>query len=113
MALWRAYVRTYELNGTDPFVGRKLPALLHAAGARPVRTSWVDFGGCAGDGRLGDLIENLARILEGAEDVIVGGNLMERGACRAAIDRLRPWAKRPDAALFYAVACVEGVRPEA
>ena len=30
--LWRAYIRTYDRNGTDPYIGRRLVSLLHAAG---------------------------------------------------------------------------------
>jgi SAM-dependent methyltransferase len=46
--LWNAYIRTYDRIGNDPFVGRRLVQLLHQAGARPVRNSWIWFGGCAG-----------------------------------------------------------------
>jgi len=110
-ALWRAYIRSYEVKGLDPFVGRKLPALLREAGAHPVRSAWIDFGGCAGEARFTALIENMARILEGAEEAIVGTGLLDGPAHAAAVRSLRAWAGRPDAALWYAIACVEGVRP--
>lgn len=110
-ALWRAYISSYEHQGNDPCVGRKLPALLHEAGARPVRSSWIDFGACAGQARFPALVENMARILEGAQEAIVGTGLLGREGCRAALAALRLWGERPDAALYYALACVEGVRP--
>jgi SAM-dependent methyltransferase len=110
-ALWQAYVRSYERQGNDPYVGRKLPALLHEAGARPARSAWIDFGGCAGEARFPALVENMIRILEGAGSGIVGGGLLGQPAYAAALEALRGWASRPDAALYYAVACVEGVRP--
>jgi len=109
--LWRAYIRSYEIKGLDPFVGRKLPAVLREAGAQPVRSTWIDFGGCAGDSRFWALAENMARILEGAEEAIVGTGLVGRAEHAAAIRSLRAWAGLPDAALWHAVACVEGVRP--
>jgi hypothetical protein len=31
LAVWRAFVRTYDRNGNDPYVGRRLP------GGPPVR----------------------------------------------------------------------------
>jgi hypothetical protein len=111
LPLWRAYIRSYEIRGNDPYVGRKLPALLHQAGARPVRSTWIEFGGCAGEERFPALVENMARILEGAAAAIVGEGLIEASACADAIGMLRAWATRPDAALYYAMACVEGVRP--
>jgi SAM-dependent methyltransferase len=112
MDLWRAYIRSYEVQGNDPFIGRKLAALLHEAGASPVRSSWIDFGGCSGQPRFPALVENMARILEGAQGLIVEAGLHEQSACAEAVAALRRWALRPDAALYYAVACVEAARPE-
>jgi ubiquinone/menaquinone biosynthesis C-methylase UbiE len=111
MEVWRAYIRSYEARGTDPSVGRKLVALLRAAGATPCRCDWVFFGGCAGEVRFEPLVENLARILEGAEESIAATGLVRAAQVRAAVSALRTWGARPDAAFWYAVACVEGFRP--
>src|SRR5262245_1028011 len=35
--IWHAYVRSYDRLGNDPYVGRRLVALLPGAGANPVR----------------------------------------------------------------------------
>src|SRR5213595_4141961 len=48
MTLWRAYERTYDRLGCDPYIGRRLVSLLHEAGAQPVRATWIFFGACAG-----------------------------------------------------------------
>src|SRR5919204_622789 len=45
-AVWQAYCGTYERMGNDPYVGRRLPALLHGAGAVPRRSTWIFFGAC-------------------------------------------------------------------
>ena len=111
-AMWQAYVRSYEQKGNDPRIGIKLAALLHQAGARPARSSWVNFGACAGETRFPALVENLARVLEGAREAVVATGLMDLRQCDAALAALRAWGERPDAALVYALACVEGVRPE-
>ena len=111
MEVWRAYIRSYEARGTDPSVGRKLVALLREAGAEPCRSDWVFFGGCAGEVRFEPLVENLARILEGAEESIAATGMVRAAQVRAAVSALRAWGARPDAAFWYAVACVEGVRP--
>jgi ubiquinone/menaquinone biosynthesis C-methylase UbiE len=111
MDVWRAYIRSYESRGTDPSVGRKLVALLREAGAEPCRCDWVFFGGCAGEVRFEPLVENLARILEGAEESIAATGMVQAPQVRAAVSALRTWGARPDAAFWYAVACVEGVRP--
>jgi SAM-dependent methyltransferase len=111
MEIWRAYIRGYEIRGLDPFVGRRLPAILLEAGARPVRSAWIDFGGCAGTARFGALVENMARVLESAEEAVVGAGLAEGPEFHAAISSLRAWGGCRDAALWYALACVEGIRP--
>jgi SAM-dependent methyltransferase len=111
MELWRAYIRTYERHGNDPTVGRRLVALLHEAGARPAHCDWIFFGGCAGEPRFGPLVENMARILEGAEAAIAATGLLEPGRIRDGIAAFRAWGERPDAALWFAVACATGVKP--
>jgi SAM-dependent methyltransferase len=108
--VWRAYIQTYVKNGADPYVGRRLPALLHEAGARPLRATWLFFGAGPGEERLAALVENAARILEGAEAPIVATGLVEREAVQGAVRELRQWGRRPDAALWYAIHYAEGVR---
>lgn len=109
--VWRAYIQTYERLGNDPFVGRKLPALLHGAGARPVRATSIFFGACAGERVFEPLVTNSVRILEGAADAIVSLGLLDEPGVRAGIDALKAWGKRPDAALWFVICFAEGVVP--
>ena len=111
-ALWRAYIRTYDRNGNDPWVGRKLVALLDAAGAPPVRNDWLFFGGCAGDGRLELFVRNLAGLLESARDPILAAGDLDRARMDTALAALRAWGERPDAAFWFARCWAEGVRKE-
>jgi len=111
--VWRAYVHTYERGGRDPYVGRKLVALLHAAGAEPRRNTWIWFGGCAGDPHFEPLVRNLLGILAGARAAIVATGRVDDAAFDAAVAATRVWAARPDAALWFAIAWAEGVRPAA
>jgi len=108
--LWRAYIRGYERNGNDPYVGRKLVALLEAAGAAPARNAWLFFGGCAGDGRLDLFVRNLAGLLEGAREAILEAGPVDRARFDAAIDAIRAWGERHDAAFWFARCWAEGVR---
>lgn len=110
-AVWRAYIETYTRAGNDPYVGRKLVALLHEAGAQPKRTTLIWFGGSAGMDMFPDLIENLAGVLEGARAAILAGGRIGEGEFGAAMDALRRWGKRPDAAIWFAMAWAEGVKP--
>jgi SAM-dependent methyltransferase len=110
-ALWRAYIRVFERNGNDPYVGRRLVRLLAAAGARPGRNTWVFFGGGSGTPDFGGLIENLGTLLVTSRPAIVTPGLLEGRAFDAAIRALRRSARRPDAALWYALCWAEGRRP--
>ena len=111
MRVWRAYIRSYARAGNDPAVGRRLVALLHAAGAVPRRAEWIFFGGCSGEPRFTLLVENMARILEGAAGAIAAGGSVSAAEVRAAVARLRAWGRRPDAGFWFALAWVEGIRP--
>jgi SAM-dependent methyltransferase len=112
MAVWNAYIESYERAGNDPRVGRKLVALLHEAGARPARSDWVFFGGSSGEPRFPLLVENLARVLEGAVEAVAATGRVTAAQVTDAVEALRAWGGRPDAALWFALAWVEGIRPE-
>jgi SAM-dependent methyltransferase len=109
--LWRAYHETYAIDGRDPRVGRRLVALLHGAGARPVRNELRFFGGCHGMPTFDPLVRNLTGILEGARARVVEAGLLGDREARDAIDAIARWSARPDAALWYATCWAEGVRP--
>lgn len=110
-AVWRDYIETYPRAGNDPYVGRKLVALLHEAGAQPKRSTLIWFGGSAGMSMFPHLIENMAGVLEGARDSILAGGRIGGTEFGAAMDELRRWGKRPDAAVWFAMAWAEGLKP--
>lgn len=109
--LWNAYIRTYDRIGNDPFVGRRLVQLLHQAGARPVRNTWIWFGGCAGMEYFDVLAANMAGVVRTARDAMIAMNLVERDTFDEVMEHYDRWAKRADAALWFSVAWAEGVRP--
>jgi SAM-dependent methyltransferase len=108
VALWNAYARTYEHLGNDPRVGQRLVALLYEAGAHPVRNTYIFFGSCAGHPHFSLYLENLIGVLEGARSLILSADLLDRAGFEAGINALREWMKRPDAALWFAIAWAEG-----
>ena len=110
MPLWRAYIDTYERNGTDAAVGRKLVALLEQAGAAPARNAWLFFGGCAGDGRLDLFVKNFIGILEGARESILAGGKLDGAGFDAALAAARAWGERPHAAFWFARCWAMGVK---
>jgi SAM-dependent methyltransferase len=110
---WRAYMRTYDRLGNDPYVGRRLVALLHDAGALPRRNNWIFFGGCSGGPTFDAITSNLVGILDGARGAILDRDLLPRDVFDAGLDAFRTWSHRPDAALWFAICWAEGVRPSA
>jgi ubiquinone/menaquinone biosynthesis C-methylase UbiE len=112
MSVWEAYIRSYERLGHDPFVGRRLVALLHQAGAVRTRNTWLFFGACAGSPAFADVVDNLARILSGARDLILSAARLPELAFDQALEALDTFKGRPDAAFWFAMCWAEGFRPD-
>jgi SAM-dependent methyltransferase len=112
MPLWHAYTRSYDRLGNDPFVGRRLVSLLSLAGARPVRATWIFFGGCAGQAVFPGFVENMIGILVGARDAILATAGLEARAFDQGMASFKEWKERPDAAMWYAISWAEGARHE-
>ncbi|MCC6283865.1 MAG: methyltransferase domain-containing protein [Phycisphaerales bacterium] len=109
--LWVAYMRTYELIGADPLVGRRLPTLLAEAGATPERTALVDFGSCAGSPTFSVAVSNLAGVIDTARDRMIESGLVSAEAYGRAMSALRAWATLPDATIWYAISFAQGRVP--
>src|SRR3972149_11250350 len=69
--LWNAYMKAFARGALAPIIGRKLVALLHEAGLKPVRNTMIFFGGCAGEPRLRTAVDNLVGVLRGARERIL------------------------------------------
>jgi SAM-dependent methyltransferase len=108
--LWNNYIRTYDRIGNDPYVGRRLVQLLHQAGARPVRNTWIWFGGCAGMESFGVLAANMAGVVRTARETMIAMNLVDGETFDFVMEQYDRWARRPDAALWFSVAWAEGTR---
>ena len=109
--LWRAYCGEYERRGMDPWVGRRLAELAHAAGLQPVEARLLDFGACNGMRRFPTVISNLIGVVASAGPDIVASGVTTQHDLTAALDELRAWSTRRDAALWYAVPWLAAERP--
>ena len=105
--LWRAYMRTYDRIGNDPFIGRRLVQLLHGAGAQPVRNTLIFFGGCAGMDLFPILAANMAGVVRTAREAIVSMDLFDERAFDVVMREVDEWAKRPDAAIWFGMPWAE------
>ncbi|HEV3119592.1 MAG TPA: methyltransferase domain-containing protein, partial [Gemmataceae bacterium] len=109
--VWEAYCRSYDRLGNEPYVGRRLVELLHAAGAQPRRNTWIFFGACQGQPTFAALAVNMFKILEGARETVLSHKLLDPRYYDAGLEALEAWRHRPDAALWYAISWAEGIRP--
>ncbi|MBM3739017.1 MAG: methyltransferase domain-containing protein [Acidobacteria bacterium] len=107
--LWIAYMRCFDRLGCDPWIGRRLVTLLHQAGAKPSRTTWIQFGSCAGDRAFPAYAGNMIGVIVGAREETIRQGLITGQAFDLAVAELRSWALLPDAALWYGMSWAEGV----
>jgi SAM-dependent methyltransferase len=108
--VWRAYIRSYEAAGRDPRIGRKLTALLGAAGAPAVRCDWPFFGACAGSPAWQVITWNCRAILSGARATIVSPERIGGEEFDSGLAEFDAWRERPDASFWYCTFWAEGVR---
>jgi len=111
LALWRAYTRLYVENGTDPYVGRRLVALLSEAGAEPARNDWIFYGSCAGSPEHAALLENVAGFIGGTREALFAAGLAKADEVERGLAELARWGELQDGALWYAISWAEGRRP--
>lgn len=109
--LWGAYCRAYDRIGCDPYVGTRLLELLVGAGLSGRRAALLNFGAGAGEAHFPDMVENFVGVIETARQTIVGGGLMEPAAFAWAVDQVRRWGTRPDAAIWYPLCWAEAEAP--
>ena len=109
--VWRAYTRTYDRLGNDPYIGRRLVELLANAGLAPRRIAMPLFGACAGEPAFPGLVTNIAVILDGAREAILATGGATAEGFDAAQAALRDWGRRRDGAIWYTIYMAEAVKP--
>jgi SAM-dependent methyltransferase len=109
--LWRVYCGEYERRGMDPWIGRRLSGLAHAAGLEPSEARLLDFGACNGMPRFPTVIRNLIGVVASAEPDLVAAEATTSFEFAQALEELRAWSTRRDAALWYAVPLLAAHRP--
>jgi hypothetical protein len=108
--MWRAYIDSYVRRGNDPYVGRKLNALLVEAGLQPTRSAPIWFGASAGEPIFPAWVDNFHGVMIGAREAILATGAMDAAALDSALAALREWGQRGDAASWYFMAYAEGVK---
>lgn len=110
-SLWGAYIESYVRAGNDPSIGKRLIQLLHQAGARPARSTFIYFGACSGEPVFPAIASNLIGVLRGAKTELLAAGIGE-AAINDGLKAIQEWGTRPDAVKWYAMAWAEGVRVE-
>ncbi len=66
----------------------------------------IFFGGCAGEPEFGNVVSNIASIIDEAiDDIVAMGTL--RKSVEAALEALLQWSKEPDSTVWFGVSCIE------
>ena len=107
---WQIYWQSYGDRGLDPLVGRRLPELLHQAGARPTRITSVFYGATRGMPLFDLVVDNLVGVLDGAADGLDRTGRLARGDMDTAIAAMHTWRTRDAATIWYALPLAEGVK---
>jgi SAM-dependent methyltransferase len=108
---WERYWQSYSRLGCDPIVGRRLPALLHAAGAPAFRVTTVFYGACAGTPLFEPVVENLRGVMSGAAEGLAEAGVLSREEMGAALHALDAWRREPTASVWYSLPYAEGRKP--
>jgi SAM-dependent methyltransferase len=109
--VWRIYWESYRDRGRDPLVGRRLAALLDAAGVRPMRITTVFYGAATGAPLFDPVVDNLIGVLAGAAGELERSGRIEPTEMEAGLEALGRWRLLPGATLWYSLPLAEGVRP--
>jgi SAM-dependent methyltransferase len=107
---WRVYWESYRDHGFDPLVGRRLPELLHQAGARPTRVTTVFYGACRDMPVFDLVVDNLIGVMESAAETLDRSGRLPRAELASAIAALGEWRSEPAATVWYSLPLAEGVK---
>lgn len=109
-AIWYAYLRSYEVIGNDPYIGRKLVALLKEAGCTSIRNDFIFFGSNADQSDFTDYVRNIAEIIEQARTVIREYQLLPEAEFDSGLKDFEQWQYHPHATIWYQVCWAEGIK---
>lgn len=110
-AIWRAYIKSYQSKGNDPYIGRRLVSLLHDAGVESIVNTGIFFGGCTGSDTFIAVADNLIAALSGAKEDILSNGFLDEKTFMTGIEGLHQWKADPSAALWYSLCWAEGLVP--
>lgn len=111
MRVWDAFCGSVARLGLDPWIGRRLPALLHGAGLEVRRCDWIFFGGCHGEHRFERVVTTFRDMLDGAREHLLADGSLDAGTLDDALTRFASWRESPGAALWYGACLADGRRP--
>jgi len=108
--LWKAYCRSYDRLGNDPYIGRRLVSLMRVAGAKTIEADVIFFGSTFDQDNFQAYAKNLIGILEGAKIFMIENGLIQEGLFDYGIEELKTWSQHPEATIWYATNWACGVR---
>ena len=108
--LWTAYIDAFIEVGNDPFIGRKLPRLLHDAGFADVQNDMVFFGDTSGSDTFIPYIKNLSQVIATAKSVMLESKALSIDQFDEALAQLLKWAELKYATAYYPLCIAVGIK---
>jgi len=109
--LWRALIRSFVDEGFDPFVGRKLLAMMQVADLEPIHVDSLFFGGCSGSPTWDLVMDNLVGKLLGARPEILESSAIPADLFDEVMESLTAWAGRQGSTLWFQICWAEAIKP--
>lgn len=106
--IWEAFLRSFDRLGNDPYIGRKLVALLHEGGCQNIENTLIFFGGNAHQPNFSKVADNLIGILLGAKALMLEEALIDEPTFNQCMQAIYNWKEKPDAALWYGMCWASG-----
>ncbi len=102
--------KVYLQAGNDPFVGQKIAHYLNNAGATPVRSSMIHFGGVGGSSRLNEIITLTTELILNSKSIILQYTDYDEQSLDNTIEIFHEWSRKKGNALWYSIPIIEGIR---
>jgi SAM-dependent methyltransferase len=106
--LWRALIRACIDQRRDPYLGRKLVAMLRVADLELVGCGSIDLGGCSGSPQWLHLADHFVDLIADTREEILGSSAIAGDLFDEVVASFREWTGRADAALWFPLCWAEG-----
>lgn len=108
--VWTLYLQSYDRNGHDAFIGRKLVYMLKKSGLKILTNDFVNFGSHIDDPAFPLFVDNIKEIIRQTESQIVDSGRLPRDVFERAMEALEQFKNTEGAAIWYSMHLAIGLK---